>query len=234
MEKSVEKPKVKYELEFAYGQYYGFEEAEALMEVLKRHAPSCGQKVKEFEDFFANYCGSKYALALTSATTGLKLAGIALGIKPGDEVITTPISWISTATAFTELGAKIVFCDVDPLTLNMDPSKIESLITPKTKAIVPVHLYGQCCKMDEIMTVAQKHNIPVIEDCAHNPGGSYMGKAAGTWGDIGVFSFQQQKNISTLGEGGMAITNNKAYFESILSYRSLCCRIYGGDRKSVV
>ena len=225
------KPKVKFQLEFAYGQYYGFEEAAALMECLKDNAPSCGRKVKEFENAFAEYCGSKHALAITSATTGLKLAGKAVGILPGDEVITTPISWISTATAFSELGAKIVFCDVDPQTMNLDPSKLEKLITPKTKAIVPVHLYGQCCRMDEIMSIAKKYKIPVLEDCSHSLGGSYLGKPSGTWGDIGVFSFQQQKNISTLGEGGMVITNNKDYFDRILSYRSLCCRIYGGSDK---
>lgn len=231
MENIIVKPKVKFQLEFAYGQYYGFEEAAALIECLRDNAPSCGRKVKEFENAFAEYCGSKHALALTSATTGLKLAGKAVGILPGDEVITTPISWISTATAFSELGAKIVFCDVDPQTMNLDPSKLEKLITPKTKAIVPVHLYGQCCRMDEIMTIAKKYKIPVLEDCAHSLGGSYLGKPAGTWGDIGVFSFQQQKNISTLGEGGMVITNNKEYFDRILSYRSLCCRIYGGSDK---
>jgi dTDP-4-amino-4,6-dideoxygalactose transaminase len=225
------KPKVKYQLEYAYGQYYGFEEAAALMECLKDNAPSCGKKVKEFENAFAAICGSKYALALSNATTGLKLAGKAVGILPGDEVITTPISWFATATAFSELGAKIVFCDVDPKTLNLNPSGLEKLISPKTKAIVPVHLYGQCCKMDDIMEIAQKYKIAVIEDCAHNPGGSYSGRSAGTWGDIGVFSFQQQKNISTLGEGGMVITNNKEFFESVLSYRSLCCRIYGGSDK---
>jgi perosamine synthetase len=109
MTKQMEKPKVKFELEFGYGTYYGFEEAAALMQCLKEHAPSCGKKVKQFEDDFAAYCDTKYALALTSATTGLKLAGKAVGIEPGDEVITTPVSWISTATAFSELGANIVF-----------------------------------------------------------------------------------------------------------------------------
>lgn len=231
MTKQLVKPTVKFELEFGYGTYYGFEEAAALMQCLKEHAPSCGKKVKQFEDDFAAYCETKYALALTSATTGLKLAGKAVGIMPGDEVITTPVSWISTATAFSELGANIVFCDVEAGTLNLDPTKLEKLITAKTKAIVPVHLYGQCCKMDEIMKIAAKHGIPVIEDASHNPGGEYNGKKVGSLGDIGVFSFQQQKNISTLGEGGMVTTNNKEFFEKVLSYRSLCCRIYGGSDK---
>jgi perosamine synthetase len=231
MEPKKMKMPVKYELEYAHGNAYGFEEAAALMECLKNIAPSCGKKVKQFEDEFASYCKTRFALSVTSATTGLTLAGIAVNIKSGDEVITTPISWISSATAFSALNARIVFCDVDPLTMNMDPYKLEALITPKTKAIVPVHLCGQCCKMDDIMAIARKHHIPVIEDCSHNPGGSYLDIKSGNWGDIGVFSFQQQKNISTLGEGGMVTTNNHEYFDKILSYRSLCCRIYGGSDK---
>lgn len=225
------KPKIQHELEVAYGTEYGFEEAAALMNCLKDLAPSCGKKVKQFEDNFASYCGTKYALALTSATTGLTLAGIAAGVGAGDEVITTPISWISTASAFSALGAKTVFCDVDPRTFNLDPAKLEALITPKTKAIVPVHLYGQCCDMDGIMAIANKHGIVVIEDCAHNPGGEYNGKKAGSLGHMGVFSFHQQKNMSTLGEGGLVTTNSREYFEKILSYRSLCCRIYGPSDK---
>jgi perosamine synthetase len=225
------KPKVKYELEVAYGTTYGFEEAAALMDVLKNLAPSCGKKVKQFEDEFAHYCGTQYALAVTSATTGLTLAGIAAGIKPGDEVISTPISWISTSTAFSALGAEMVFCDVDPRTLCLDPNQLENRITRKTKAIVPVHLYGQCCQMDRIMEIANRHNLVVIEDCAHNPGGEYNGIKAGALGHMGVFSFHQQKNMSTLGEGGLVTTNSREFFEKILSYRSLCCRIYGESDK---
>lgn len=224
-------PKVKHELEVAYGTEYGFEEAAALMEVLKNRAPSCGKKVKQFEDAFAAFCGTKYALAVTSATTGLTLCGIAAGVKPGDEIITTPISWIATASAFSTLGAKVVFCDVDSRTLCMDPAGLEALITPRTKAIVPVHLYGQCADMDGIRAVAGRHGIPVIEDCAHNPGGSYQGVMAGALGAAGVFSFHQQKNMSTLGEGGLVTTNSREIYESILSYRSLCCRIYGPSDK---
>jgi len=165
----MKKVDIKHDLEVAYGTAYGFEEASALMEVLQNKAPSCGKKVKEFEDAFSAYCGAKYGIAVTSATTGLTLAAIALGIKPGDEVITTPISWISTSSAFSVLGTKIVFCDVESDTLNLDPAKLEKLITSKTKAIVPVHLYGRCCNMDKLLEISRKHNIPVIEDCAHNP-----------------------------------------------------------------
>jgi len=219
------------ELEVAHGSIYGQEETDALMQCLNDRAPSCGKKVKEFEDAFACYCGCEYALAVTSATTGLTLAGVAVGIEPGDEVITIPISWVATAMAFSALKAKIVFCDVDPRTLNLDPEKLEALITPKTKAIVPVHLYGQCCPMDRIMEIAGNHGITVIDDCAHAPGAEYNGRKAGSFGTMSVFSFHQQKNISTLGEGGMITTSDKKLFDRILSYRSLCCRIYGGSAK---
>jgi dTDP-4-amino-4,6-dideoxygalactose transaminase len=225
------KPTVKYDLEISHGNIYGFEEAQALMEVMKAGAPSCGKKVKQFEDAFASYCGVKHALTVTSATTGLMLAGIAAGVGPGTEVITTPISWISTASAFSTLGASISFCDVDPKTLNMDPDKLEARITPRTRAIVPVHLAGQCCRMDRIMEIAKKHGVTVIEDCAHVPGASYLGRKTGGLGDIGVFSFHQQKNMCTLGEGGMITTDDTKLWERALSYRSLCCRIYGGSDK---
>lgn len=225
------KPTVQYELEVAYGSAYGFEEAAALIEVLQNNAPSCGKKVKQFEDAFARFCGTRYGLAVTSATTGLSLAGIAAGIQPGDEVITTPISWIATATAFSALGAELVFCDVDPRTLCLDPARLEGRITRKTKAVVPVHLYGQCCEMDRIMEIANRYNLVVIEDCAHNPGGEYNGVKAGALGHLGVFSFHQQKNMSTLGEGGLITTNSPAFFERALSYRSLCARVYGESDK---
>ena len=227
----MDKPKVVHELEVSFGTAYGVEEAAALMEVLRNNAPSCGKKVKQFEEAFSNYCGTEYGLAVTSATTGLTLAGIAAGIGPGDEVISTPISWISTSTAFSALGAEMVFCDVDPRTLCLDPELLEGRITRKTKAIVPVHLYGQCAAMDQIMEIANRHHLTVIEDCAHNPGGEYLGVKSGAWGQLGVFSFHQQKNISTLGEGGFVTTRSKALFERLLSYRSLCCRIYGESDK---
>jgi perosamine synthetase len=227
----MEKPAIKHELEISHGSIYGPEEAEALLEVLKAGAPSCGRKVKQFEQAFAAYCGVRYALACTSATTGLTLAGIAAGVGPGSEVITTPISWIATASAFSTLGAKLVFCDVEPRTLNLDPERLEALITPRTKAIVPVHLAGQCCAMDRIMEVARRHGVAVIEDCAHTPGAEYLGRKAGSLGTLGVFSFHQQKNMCTLGEGGMVTTDSRELYEKVLSYRSLCCRVYGGSDK---
>lgn len=227
----MERPKILYELEVSHGTSYGDEEAAALLEVLKNNAPSCGKKVKQFENEFAAYCGTRYGLAVTSATAGLTLAGKAVGIQPGDEVITTPLTWIATSMAFSVIGAKLVFCDIDPCTLNLDPRKLEALITPRTKAIVPVHLFGQCCAMDEIRRIADRHGVAVIEDCAHNPGGEYLGVRSGALGHIGVFSFQQQKNLSTLGEGGMLTTDSRELYERALSYRSLCGRAYGGSDK---
>lgn len=224
-------PQIKYELEVSHGSWYGQEELDALTECLKGMAPSCSKKVKEFEQAFAEMCGTRYALAVTSATTALTLSGIAAGVGPGTEVITTPISWIATSNAYALLGADIVFCDVDPRTLCLDPAHLEKLITPRTKAIVPVHLYGQCCDMDGIMAIAKKHGVPVIEDCAHNPGGAFGGVKAGNLADMGVFSFHQQKNMCTLGEGGMVTTNSKEYYEEMLSYRSLCARIVGPSDK---
>lgn len=223
---SIELPKAVHELEFNQGSAYGAEEAAAIQEVLAAGAPSCGPKVKQFEETFAAYSDSKFGLAVTSATAGLELAMIALGVGPGDEVITTPVSWISTANAIAARGASAVFADIDPRTLNLDPGSIAAKITPRTKAILPVHLYGQCCDMDGINNVAKKHGLKVVEDCAHAPGALYKGRKAGSLGDIGVFSFHQQKNMVTLGEGGLITTSDKSLYERMLSYRSLCCLTY--------
>jgi dTDP-4-amino-4,6-dideoxygalactose transaminase len=163
---------------------------------------------------------------VTSGTTGLNLAMVAAGVKPGDEVITTPISWIATANAAAVLGAKVVFADVNPRTLNLDPASVEKKITPRTKAILPVHLYGQCADMDALNELARPRKILVVEDAAHAAGAEYKGRKAGSLGDIGVFSFHQQKNMVTLGEGGMLTTSNRDLYERMLSYRSLCARTY--------
>lgn len=222
----MELPKPKFELEFSHGSIYGEEEKAAVLEVLEASAPSCGARVQEFEQAFASYCGAQYGLAVSSATAGLSLALIAAGVGPGDEVITTPISWISTANAASALGAKVVFADVDSCTLNLDPKSVANKITGRTKVILPVHLYGQCCDMDALNALARPRGIVVVEDAAHAVGAEYNGRKAGVLGDIGVFSFHQQKNMVTLGEGGMITTSNKALFESMLSHRSLCCRSY--------
>ena len=219
-------PKAKFELEFAHGSVYGEEENAAVLEVMKASAPSCGAKVQQFEREFASYCGTEYGLAVSSATAGLHLALIAAGVQPGDEVITTPISWISTANAAAALGAKVVFADVDPHTLNLDAGSVAGKITNRTKVILPVHLYGQCCDIDALNALARPRGIVVVEDAAHAAGAEYRGRKAGSLGDIAVFSFHQQKNMVTLGEGGMITTRSKSFFESMLSHRSLCCRTY--------
>ena len=219
-------PKARYELEFNQGSCYGPEEAQALADVLAAGAPSCGPKVKAFEEAFAAQVGTQFGLAVTSATSGLELAMIACEVGPGDEVITTPLSWISTANAIAARGATVVFADVDPRTFNLDPAAVARKITAKTKAILPVHLYGQCCDMDGLNALARPRGIRIVEDCAHAPGATYRGRQAGNLGDIGVFSFHQQKNMVTLGEGGLVTVNDRALYERMLSYRSLCCRTY--------
>lgn len=219
-------PKAVHELEYGHGSCYGKEEQEAVLEVMRAGAPSCGPKVKRFEEEFAKYCGAEYGLAVTSGSTGLQLAMIAAGVGPGDEVITTPISWISTANAAATLGAKVVFADVDPRTLNLDPASVEKKITPRTKAILPVHLYGQCSDMDALNELARPRKICVVEDAAHAAGAEYKGRKAGALGDIAVFSFHQQKNMVTLGEGGLVTTSDKSLYERMLSHRSLCCLTY--------
>ena len=219
-------PKAIHELEYGHGSIYGPEEEAAVCEVLRANAPSCGPRVKRFEESFAAYCRATYGLAVTSATAGLQLAVIAARVGPGDEVITTPISWISTANAVAAAGARVVFADVNPRTLNLDPASVAEKITDRTKAIIVVHLYGQCCDMDPIMDLSRDRGILVIEDCAHAAGAEYKGRRAGTLGDIGVFSFHQQKNMVTLGEGGMITTSRKDLYERMLSFRSLCCLTY--------
>ena len=219
-------PKPIHELEFNHGSIYGPEEAAAIAAVLADSAPSCGARVLEFEKAFAKYCGATQALAVTSATAGLDLALAAAGVRPGDEVITTPISWISTANAAAKLGATVVFADVDPDTLNINPASVAAKITGRTRVILPVHLYGQCCDMDELNELARTNAILVIDDCAHTAGAEYKGRKTGSLADISVFSFHQQKNMVTLGEGGMVTTSDTTLFERMLGLRSLCCRSY--------
>lgn len=176
-----------------------------------------GPKVAKFEDMFRKYIGSKYAIALHSCTAGLHLAMLVAGIKPGDEVITTPMTFCATANAIIHAGGKPVFVDVDRKTMNIDPKKIEKAITPKTKAIIPVHLAGRPCEMDMIMAIAKKHNLIVIEDAAHAIEAEYKGQKIGNIGDMTCFSFYVTKNLVT-GEGGMVTTNKQEYADKIKMY----------------
>lgn len=187
------------------------EEKKAVMEVLDSGILAQGPRVKAFEEAFADYCGVEYAIAVSSGTTALHIALLVHGIGEGDEVITTPFSFIATANSIIYTGATPTFVDIDPATYNMDPQKIEQAITPETRAILPVHLYGQCSDMQKIMDIAEKHNLIVIEDACQSHGATIMEKKAGSFG-TGTFSFYPTKNM-TCGEGGMITTNDEALAE---------------------
>lgn len=167
-----------------------------------------GKQVKEFETLAEDYFGTKFAVAVNSATAGLHAALGALGVGPGDEVIVTPYTMSASATAIIMMNAVPVFADIEKETFCLDPQKVKEKITPKTKAIVIVHLFGHAANMDAIMKIAEEHKLSVVEDCAQSPGATYKQKLVGTIGDIGVFSLNQHKTI-TSGEGGFAITNDE-------------------------
>ena len=173
-----------------------------------------GPKTCKFEEDFKNYIGCKHAIALNSCTAGLHLALDAVGVSRGDEVITTPMTFASTANVVVHLGALPVFVDIDRETMNIDPSRIEQAITSKTKAIVPVHMAGHPCRMDEITKIAKDHNIAVVEDAAHAIEARFKNMKVGNIGDITAFSFYVTKNVCT-GEGGMVTTNNDAWAEEM-------------------
>lgn len=189
-------------------------EVDEVMNTLKSGWIGTGPKVQQFEVMFKSYKGSRYAMALNSCTAALHLAAIAVGIKKDDEVIVPSMTFAATANAVIHAGGTPVFVDCERDTMNMDPKDIERKITSKTKAIVPVHFAGRPCNMDAIMEIAKKHNLKVIEDCAHAIESEYHGKKTGLFGDIGCFSFYVTKNIVT-GEGGMAITDNETYADQI-------------------
>jgi dTDP-4-amino-4,6-dideoxygalactose transaminase len=167
-----------------------------------------GPKVAKFEDDFKTYKGVSFAAAVNSCTAALHLSMIAAGLKPGDEVITTAMTFCATVNAIIHAGLRPVLADVDPMTMNIDPNQIEAKTTPRTRAILPVHFAGRACDMDSIMAIAKDHNLRVIEDCAHAIETEYHGKKTGTLGDFGCFSFYVTKNIIT-GEGGMVLTRNE-------------------------
>ena len=173
-----------------------------------------GPKAHKFEEMFREYKGTKYAMALNSCTAALHLSLLAIGVKPGDEVIVPTMTFSSTANVVIHAGGTPVFVDCEKDTMNIDPDNIERKITPKTKAIIPVHFAGRACNMNAIIDIAKKHNVKVIEDCAHAIETEYHGKKAGTFGDLGCFSFYVTKNIVT-GEGGMVITDIEDYAEMI-------------------
>ena len=188
--------------------------------------PDCGGFVAKFEDEFAAYCGTKYALTCENGSVALRLALIACDVKPGDEVIVPPYTFIATASIVIEANCVPVFVDIDPRTFNLDAAKIEAAITPRTRAIIPVHFAGQACEMDQIMAVAKTHGLRVIEDACHGHGASYKGKKLGSIGDAGCFSFQSSKNL-TSGEGGVVVTNDDGLYQMMNSLRNVG-RVDGG------
>jgi dTDP-4-amino-4,6-dideoxygalactose transaminase len=190
----------------------GPEEKAAVLAVMDSGIIAQGPKVKEFEQAFAAMVGVEEAIATSSGTTALHTMLLAHGIGPGDEVITTPFTFIASANSIVYVGAKPVFVDIDPLTFNIDPSLIEAAITPRTKAIMPVHLFGLSCDMAAIMDIAERYNLAVLEDAAQSHGATYFGKEVGSFGS-GAFSLYPTKNM-TSAEGGMVTTNDLEIAES--------------------
>lgn len=187
--------------------------------VISIHAYKLGPQVREFEADIEEFCQVKHAIGCASGTDALILALLALGISEGDQVITTPFTFFATAGSIHRVGAQPVFVDVDPGTYNIDPAQIEAAITPSTKALMPVHLFGQSSDMERIMEIAQKHDLKVIEDNAQGIGAKFNGQIAGTIGDIGTLSFFPSKNLGAMGDAGMCLTNNKKLAAKMIQLR---------------
>ncbi|TFG60254.1 MAG: DegT/DnrJ/EryC1/StrS family aminotransferase [Spirochaetales bacterium] len=224
--------KLQHDLQIKFGSEYGEEEKAAVLRVLSEGAPTSGDGVVRFGEDFAAYCGTSYGRAVSNGTAALFLTLKAAGVGEKSRVLTTPLTWIASASAASTLGADVDFVDIDPVTYNMDPVKLkEKADAGKVDAVVPVHLYGQCCDMDPIMALSEQLKFAVIEDACHAIGAEYKGRKAGSMGTAGCFSFHEQKNMSTLGEGGMVVTNSAEIFETAWLYHSHCTRVYGKSTK---
>jgi len=197
----------------------GKDEIAEVVETMRSGWVTQGEKVEEFERSFAQYCGVKYGVAVNSGTAALHVALASLGIKAGDEIVTTPLSCVATTNPILYLNAKPVFADVDQATLNINPALIAHRITQKTKAILPVHLFGHPVDLDPLAELAQKHGIPIVEDAAQAHGAKYKGKKVGAFGHISCFSFYADKCITTV-EGGMALTDDQELAERMRLLRS--------------
>lgn len=195
------------------------DDIQAVVDVLRSDYLTTGSKIAEFEKMVADYVGAKYAVAISNGTSALHAACFAAGIQPGDEVITTPLTFAASSNCVLYCGGTPVFADVDPKTYNIDPEDIRRKITDKTKAIIAVHLAGQPCDMDEIHKIAKEHDLIVIEDGAHALGSVYKGKKVGTLSDMTTFSFHPVKPITT-GEGGMIVTDNEEFYQKMMLFRS--------------
>ncbi|MFA5136561.1 MAG: DegT/DnrJ/EryC1/StrS family aminotransferase [Patescibacteria group bacterium] len=205
-----------------YAQYKSIKKQinKAIQTVIDESSFIGGRHVEELEKNIARYCGTKYAVALNSGTDALYLALIALGIGKGDEVITSPFTFFATAEVIVKVGAKPVFVDIDPITFNIDPNKIEAKVTKKTKAIIPVHLFGLPSPMNQINQVTKKHGLFIIEDACQAIGATHQGKKTGSLGDIGCFSFFPSKNLGAYGDGGIVTTNNQQLSNQITMLRN--------------
>ena len=191
----------------------------AIAEVVESCQFVLGDKVEAFESDFARYCQTKHAVGVNSGTSALHLALLAAGIRPGDEVITVSYTFVASVAAICYTGARPILVDIDPRSCTMDPARLEAAITPRTKAIMPVHLYGNCADMDPILEIARRHDLIVIEDAAQAHGAEYQGKRAGSIGDLACFSFYPGKNLGAYGEAGAVVTNNGEYADVIRRLR---------------
>ena len=210
-----------------YGhQYLDDKDYEAVLDVLKSDYLTCGPKINELEDKLCKLTGAKYAVVCSNGTAALHMAAMAAGLGKGDELITTPITFAASANCALYVGATPVFVEPDIRTYNINPDLIELAITEKTKAIMPVHLYGQACDMDSIMKIAKKYNLFVVEDCAQAHGATYKGKVIGSFGDAAGFSFYPGKNLGALGDAGATVTNNRELADMIRAFGN-----YGSDYK---
>jgi dTDP-4-amino-4,6-dideoxygalactose transaminase len=198
----------------------------AIQNILESSQFVLGKEVTVFEEEFAAYCQVKHAIGVNSGTSALHLALLAAGIGSGDEVITVTFTFVATVAAIVYTGARPVFVDIDPRSFTMDANQIEKAITPKTKAILPVHLYGQSADMDPILEIARRHQLLVIEDAAQAHGAEYKGRRIGSMGDLGCFSFYPGKNLGAYGEGGAVVTNNPEYNRTIRMLRD-----WGAEKK---
>ena len=198
----------------------------AITRVLDSGQYVLGEEVSHFEREFASYCKVQDAVAVNSGTSALHLALLAAGIGPGDEVITTPHTFVATVAAIGYVGARPVFVNIDPHTFTLDPELIEAAMTPRSRAIIPVHLYGQMADMDGILGIARRRNLVVIEDAAQAHGAEFKGRRAGSMGDLGCFSFYPGKNLGAYGEGGAVVTNNPEFDRTLRMLRD-----WGAERK---
>ena len=220
-------------LDFPNIQTYHSEEEVALLADAIRGAKTLtmGPRLKGFEESFTSYLGVKHAFGVSNATAALELGAILSGVSEGDEVILPAHTFTASALPFLRRKARLIFVDIDPDTFLMDMNHVRKKITARTRVLVPVHLYGLPVAMDQVMELAQRHNLWVVEDCAQALGASFKGRKVGTFGHVGCFSFHSQKNLTTLGEGGMIVTNDDDLAEKILGLRKIGQRPYRNQEK---